>query len=150
MKFRQCYNFVKNQASAPIVQDIKRFRDSGEGIDIVSLANSLIGGDLANGDAFLLWVALGKETNCQSLVSPKTLLETWRFPRRKSSSLLQCVPSCLASAFPVTKRLRLQRRCVINCVIYFNNQVNVTDKSPSPGTVVHVVDGADGGCRCGC
>jgi hypothetical protein len=45
-----------------------RSRTSDEGLDLASLAIPPIGGDLANGDAFLLWDALGRESNCPSLI----------------------------------------------------------------------------------
>jgi hypothetical protein len=62
--------FCRDQASAPIltiVQDIERSRDSEEGLDLASFDIPPIGGDLANGDAFVLWDALGRETYCPSL-----------------------------------------------------------------------------------
>jgi hypothetical protein len=52
-----------------ILKDIKRSRESEDGFDLASLAIPPIGGDLANGDAFLLWDALGRESNCPSLIS---------------------------------------------------------------------------------
>jgi hypothetical protein len=64
--------FCREQASPAIqtiVVDIERSRNSEEGLDLASLAIPPIGGDLANGDAFLLWDALGRESNCPSLIS---------------------------------------------------------------------------------
>jgi hypothetical protein len=52
-----------------IAKDIKRSRESEEGLNLSSLDIPSIGGDLANGDAFLLWDALGRESNCPSLIS---------------------------------------------------------------------------------
>jgi hypothetical protein len=63
--------FCREQASPTIqaiVVDIERSRNSEEGLNLASLAIPPIGGDLANGDAFLLWDALGRESNCPSLV----------------------------------------------------------------------------------
>ena len=51
-----------------ILKDIKRSRESEEGLDLASLAIPPIGGDLANGDAFLLWNALGREDYCPSFI----------------------------------------------------------------------------------
>jgi hypothetical protein len=68
--------FCRDQASAPIltiVEDIERSRDSIEGLDQASLATPPIGGDLANGEAFVLWDALGRESNCPSLVLVRIL-----------------------------------------------------------------------------
>jgi hypothetical protein len=64
--------FCRDQASPAIkaiVKDIERPRRSEEGLDLSSLAIPSIGGDLANGDAFLLWDALGRESNCPSYQS---------------------------------------------------------------------------------
>jgi hypothetical protein len=47
-------------AMVAIAKDIKRSRESEEGLNLSSLDIPSIGGDLANGDAFLLWDALGR------------------------------------------------------------------------------------------
>jgi hypothetical protein len=63
--------YCREQASPAIqtiAEDIVRSRNSEEGLDLAYLAIPPIGGDLANGDAFLLWDALGRESNCPSLV----------------------------------------------------------------------------------
>jgi hypothetical protein len=64
--------FCQDQASPAILsvtKEIKRSKASEEGLDLASLAIPPIGRDLANGDAFLLWDALGRESNCPSLIS---------------------------------------------------------------------------------
>jgi hypothetical protein len=63
--------YCREQASPAIqtiAEDIVRSRNSEEGLDLASLSIPPIGGDLANGDAFLLWDALGRESNCPSLI----------------------------------------------------------------------------------
>jgi hypothetical protein len=59
---------LASPAMNTIAKNIERSRQSEEGLDLASLAIPPIGGDLANGDAFLLWNALGREDYCPSLI----------------------------------------------------------------------------------
>jgi hypothetical protein len=63
--------FCREQASPAIqtiADDIEKSKKSEDGLDLASLAIPPIGGDLANGDAFLLWNALGREDYCPTLI----------------------------------------------------------------------------------
>jgi hypothetical protein len=59
---------LASPARNTIAKNIERSRRSEEGLDLSFLSISPIGGDLPNGDAFLLWNALGREDYCPSLI----------------------------------------------------------------------------------
>jgi hypothetical protein len=59
---------LASPAMNTIAKNIERSRRSEEGLDLSSLSIPPIGGDLPNGDAFLLWNALGREDYFPSLI----------------------------------------------------------------------------------